>query len=95
MQTKLTPAFRKAAATVQPGARTLPQRYFVSPEIFAAEQREIFSKHWVLVGHQSQIPHTGDYFVARIAERKSDRDARPEIDRFVVFTMFVAIVERG
>ena len=62
-----TPVFRKTTETFKSGAKTLEQKYFVSPEIFAAEQREIFSKHWVLVGHQSQIPHTGDYFVATIA----------------------------
>ena len=62
-----TPVFRKTTETFKSGAKTLEQKYFVSTEIFAAEQREIFSKHWVLVGHQSQIPHTGDYFVAKIA----------------------------
>ena len=49
------------------GAKTLPQRYFVSPEIFAEEQSEIFSKQWLLVGHQSQILKPGDYFVAPVA----------------------------
>jgi glycine betaine catabolism A len=46
--------------------KTLPQRYFVSPEIFAEEQKSIFSKEWLLVGHQSQIPKPGDYFLATI-----------------------------
>jgi Rieske 2Fe-2S family protein len=48
-------------------ATTLPQKYFVSPEIFAAEEREIFAKEWMLVGHQSQIANPGDYFVATVA----------------------------
>jgi hypothetical protein len=30
-------AFRKTAETFQAGAKTLPQRYFVSPQIFAEE----------------------------------------------------------
>ena len=47
--------------------RSLPQKYFVSPEIFAAEQERIFSTNWLLVGHQNQIPKTGDYFVANVA----------------------------
>jgi Rieske 2Fe-2S family protein len=46
---------------------TLPQRYFVSPEVFAEEQKAIFSSQWVLVGHQSQIPKTGDYLVEWVA----------------------------
>jgi glycine betaine catabolism A len=60
-------AFRKTAETFTPNAKTLPQRYFVSSEIFAREQEKIFSKQWVLVGHQSEIPKAGDYFVAEVA----------------------------
>jgi Rieske 2Fe-2S family protein len=66
-QAATTPVFRKTADTFTAGARTLPQRYFVSPEIFAEEQEKIFSKQWVLVGHQSQIAHAGDYFVREVA----------------------------
>src|SRR6266516_4929924 len=60
-------AFRKTAETFQAGAKTLPRRYFVSPDVFAQEQEKIFSKQWVLVGHQSQIAQAGDYFAAEIA----------------------------
>ncbi len=66
-QTKAVPTFRKTAETFAAGAKTLPQRYFVSPEVFAEEQEKIFWKQWVLVGHQSQLPKPGDYFVAEIA----------------------------
>jgi Rieske 2Fe-2S family protein len=67
-QTKAPAPFRKTAEIFKPGARTLPQRYFVSPEIFAEEQDKIFSRRWMLVGHQSQIGEAGDYFTAEIAE---------------------------
>jgi Rieske 2Fe-2S family protein len=60
-------AFRKTAETFAPGAKTLPQKYFVSPEVFAEEQEKIFSKQWVLVGHQSQLKKSGDFFLATIA----------------------------
>ena len=60
-------AFRKGAKTLADGAKSLPQEYFVSPDIFLKEQSGIFSKQWLLVGHQSQIPKPGDYFVAPIA----------------------------
>ncbi len=60
-------AFRKTAETFAAGAKTLEQKYFVSPQIFAAEQEKIFSRQWVLVGHQSQIAQAGDYFTAEIA----------------------------
>jgi Rieske 2Fe-2S family protein len=67
-QTKTAaPAFRKTAETFHDGAKTLPQRYFVSPEIFAQEQKKIFSTQWMLVGHQSQLAEAGDYFVAAVA----------------------------
>jgi glycine betaine catabolism A len=61
-------AFRKTVETFHAGAKTLPQRYFVLPEIFAQEQEKIFSKQWVLVGHQSQLAEAGDYFLAVVAE---------------------------
>ena len=66
-QTKQTPAFRKTAETFAAGAKTLPQRFFVSPEIFKKEQNVLFSTQWVLVGHQSQIANPGDYFTANVA----------------------------
>jgi Rieske 2Fe-2S family protein len=64
-QTNIT--FRKTIETFTAGARSLSQRYFVSPEIFVQEQEEIFSKQWMLVGHQSQIPGAGDYFTTEVA----------------------------
>jgi phenylpropionate dioxygenase-like ring-hydroxylating dioxygenase large terminal subunit len=65
--TATTSAFRKTADTFTSGAKTLPQGYFVSPEIFAREEKKIFSARWVLVGHQSQIATPGDYFVQEVA----------------------------
>jgi Rieske 2Fe-2S family protein len=66
-ETKAESKFRKTAETFQAGAKTLPQRYFVSHEIFAEEQEKIFSRQWVLVGHQSQIAEAGFYFTTEIA----------------------------
>jgi Rieske 2Fe-2S family protein len=74
-QTKPTPAFRKTADTFAAGAKTLPQKYFVSPEIFENEQEKIFSTQWVLVGHQSQIAKPGDYFVQEVGPPSSDYGA--------------------
>jgi phenylpropionate dioxygenase-like ring-hydroxylating dioxygenase large terminal subunit len=66
-QTKAAPAFRRTAESFAPGANTLLQKYFVSPEIFAEEQQKIFSKQWLLVGHQSQIAKPGQYFLPQVA----------------------------
>src|SRR6266550_404088 len=60
-------AFRRTERIPSLGAKSLPQRYFVSPDIFAKEQSEIFSKQWLLVGHQSQVPKPGDYLLTTIA----------------------------
>jgi Rieske 2Fe-2S family protein len=60
-------AFRRTLEVSSAAAKSLPQKYFISPEVFAQERSEIFSKVWLLVGHQSQIPKPGDYFLATIA----------------------------
>lgn len=62
-----TPAFYKTTKTFTPEAKTLPQRYLISPEVFAEEQEKIFSKRWLLVGHESQIAKPGDYYVVGAA----------------------------
>src|SRR6266513_2221693 len=72
MHKQATRAVRKA--TKQPPvrigpavrAKSLAQKYFLSPEIFAQEQAKIFSKEWLLVGHQSQIADAGDYIVQQV-----------------------------
>jgi len=66
-QTNVVPAFRKTTETFTAGAKSLAQRYFVSPEIFAQEQKTVFSEQWILVGHHSQIPRAGDYFISEVA----------------------------
>ena len=67
MHKQATPAIHKRSRPAPTQAKAMPQKYFVSPEIFAREQAEIFSKEWILVGHQSQIENPGDYFLTTIA----------------------------
>ena len=66
-QSRTSPGFRKTGASFSRGAKTLPQRYFVSPDIFAEELEKIFAANWVLVGHQTQLAKPGDFFVADVA----------------------------
>jgi hypothetical protein len=66
MEKKAMPAFRKTAETFTAGAKTLPQNYLISPEVFAKEQERIFSTQWLCVGHQSQLAKPGDYFVQEV-----------------------------
>ena len=83
-QTKPKHDFPKTAQTLAAGTKTLPQCYFVSKDIFADEQQKIFSKQWLLVGHQSQIAKPGDYFVAEVAGESLivTRDQRSTIHGF-------------
>jgi Rieske 2Fe-2S family protein len=60
-------AFRRTLEVSSAGAKSLPQKYFVSPEIFVEEQKRIFLNEWLLVGHQSQLKKSGDFFLATIA----------------------------
>ena len=48
-------------------ATILPREYYTSAEIFEAELERVFSRQWILVGHVSQVPHVGDYFVQQVA----------------------------
>jgi glycine betaine catabolism A len=59
-------AFRRAADNSSETAKSLPQKYFVAPEIFGEEQDKIFSRNWLLVGHQSQVANAGDYIVQQV-----------------------------
>jgi p-cumate 2,3-dioxygenase alpha subunit len=37
------------------------RRVFTDPECLAEERRRVFDKCWFYVGHQSEVPHEGDY----------------------------------
>lgn len=51
----------------QPG-HALPRAVYHDPEIYDSEIRRIFLKSWQYVGHGSQIPDKGDYFLFQIAD---------------------------
>jgi len=77
-------AFRRATEPPPEPVQSMAQKYFVSPEIFADEQKRIFSGRWLLVGHQSQIAKPGDYFLATVADENLIvvRDQRSQIRGF-------------
>jgi glycine betaine catabolism A len=83
-QTKEVSTFRKTAEPFQAGAKALPQRYFISPGVFAEEQEKIFSRQWLLVGHESRIAHAGDYLISKVVDESLIvvRDKRGEIHGF-------------
>jgi Rieske 2Fe-2S family protein len=46
---------------------SLPRALYRDPEVYEQEMQRIFLKAWTYVGHQSQIPERGDYFLFEIA----------------------------
>jgi Rieske 2Fe-2S family protein len=56
----------KTGDTLTQRAKTLPQRFFVTPEVFEEEQAKIFARQWVLVGHQSEVAKAGDFFLGDV-----------------------------
>ncbi|MDB5824875.1 MAG: aromatic ring-hydroxylating dioxygenase subunit alpha [Herminiimonas sp.] len=51
---------------VPPGEGVVSRSVFVDDEIFQQEVRQIFSRAWLFVGHESLIPKPDDYFVSRM-----------------------------
>ncbi|MDX1401517.1 MAG: aromatic ring-hydroxylating dioxygenase subunit alpha [Kiloniellales bacterium] len=47
----------------QSSDRPLEQPFYGDPAIYERERERIFLNHWHFVGHHSQIPEPGDYFV--------------------------------
>jgi len=47
-------------------ATTLRREDYLSLEVFDKELREVFSKQWLVVGHQSLVRNVGDYFVKQV-----------------------------
>jgi phenylpropionate dioxygenase-like ring-hydroxylating dioxygenase large terminal subunit len=56
----------------------ISREIFVSGEIYQHEQEQVFARAWLFIGHESQIPKPGDYFVSRMGEESviltRDRD---------------------
>lgn len=49
-------------------AQTIPSRWYTSNEVLEFEKEHIFSQHWQLAGHESQIRETGDILTLEIAD---------------------------
>lgn len=39
---------------------------YISPELFELEMERIWGSAWIFIGHESQIPQTGDFFTTNI-----------------------------
>jgi len=67
---------------VDAGSGLIDRTIFSDHDLFEQEMREVFGKSWLFVGHESQIPSTGDYFTSQagrdavIVQRDQDGDVR-------------------
>ena len=43
---------------------TLPARWYADPEIYDAERRRIFSRHWLWIGREAEVAEPGSYLTA-------------------------------
>ncbi len=57
-----------AANWVDSTGGTVSRSIFVDEAIYKQEQEQIFARAWLFVGHESQVPNPGDYFVSRMGE---------------------------
>jgi Rieske 2Fe-2S family protein len=58
--------FLKATEIGVQGAKTLPGRFYTSPELFGQDLERVFLRQWICAGREERIPQPGDYFVRTI-----------------------------
>src|SRR5688572_29803120 len=60
---------------------------YADPAIFDLEMERVFGRAWLLLGHESQVPHPGDYSTTRMGRepvilvRKSEKEAAVLVNR--------------
>ena len=63
----------------------ISREIFVNEAIYQQEQEQIFARTWLFVGHESQVPKPGDYFVSCMGEESVilTRDSRQQLHVFL------------
>ena len=61
----------------------ISREIFVSEEIYREEQKKIFARAWLYVGHVSQVPKVGDFVLSKMGEESviltRDRDKKVRV----------------
>ncbi|MCS5654734.1 MAG: aromatic ring-hydroxylating dioxygenase subunit alpha [Dehalococcoidia bacterium] len=75
----------RAGSMVDLDAGLISREVFVSPEIYAQEQEQLFARAWLYIGHESQVSKPGDFFVSSMGEESVIlcRDRQDEIHVFL------------
>ena len=63
----------------------ISRELYVNPDLYAEELDRIFGRVWLLVGHESQIPKPGDFFLSRMGDESVilTRDTNGKIHVFL------------
>jgi phenylpropionate dioxygenase-like ring-hydroxylating dioxygenase large terminal subunit len=56
------------ASLVDRERREVATRVLSDPEIYRLELRRIFARNWILLGHESEIPNSGDFVTRKMGE---------------------------
>lgn len=57
-------------ANQKPGY-SLDQRFYTDPDIYELEVEKIINRNWILAGHVSQLPETGDFKVLNVGQESA------------------------
>jgi phenylpropionate dioxygenase-like ring-hydroxylating dioxygenase large terminal subunit len=52
---------------IEPGR--VHRSVYTDPELFELEMERIFGRAWLFVGHESQVPHAGDYITTELGRQ--------------------------
>jgi Rieske 2Fe-2S family protein len=66
MMTDDTKAYLSELIARRRRGHSLEQAFYTSREVFDADLRLIFGRHWIYVGVEAEIPHAGDVITAEI-----------------------------
>lgn len=51
----------------QPG-HALPRAFYTEPEVYRRDLERVWGRNWIWVGHRSQVPENGDYFLFEVGQ---------------------------
>jgi len=57
---------RTIRSLIDPDLGTVSRELYVNDDIFQQEMEQIYGRCWLFLGHESQVPNPGDFFVSRM-----------------------------